>query len=42
MSILSLLFIHYALDTYLFFAAGRDWAKPEEIPLAAPSACGDG
>jgi hypothetical protein len=38
MSILSLLFIHYALDTYLFFAAGRAWAKPDEIPLAAPSA----
>lgn len=36
MSILSLLFIHYALDTYLFFAAGRRRARPDEIPLAAP------
>ncbi len=35
MSILSMLFIHYALDTWLFFASGRRWAKPDEIPLAA-------
>ena len=38
MSILSMLFIHYALDTYLFFAAGRRPARPDEIPLAAPLA----
>ena len=38
MSILSFLFIHYALDTWLFFAAGRAAAKPDEIPLAAAAA----
>ena len=36
MSILSMLFIHYALDTYLFFAAGREEVRPDRIPLAAP------
>jgi hypothetical protein len=38
MGVLSPLFIHYALDGYLFFAATRDDARPDEIPLAAPVA----
>jgi hypothetical protein len=38
MSVLSALLIHYALDTWLFFAAGRRGARPDEIPLAAPMA----
>lgn len=38
MGVLSPLFIHYALDTYLFFAATRGEGRPDEIPLAAPAA----
>jgi hypothetical protein len=37
MSILSVLLVHYALDAYLFFAASKDDARPDEIPLAAPA-----
>ena len=37
MGVLSALFIHYALDSWLFFAAGRDEARPDTIPLATPS-----
>jgi len=37
MGVLSALFIHYSLDTYLFFAAGREEARPDVIPLAVPS-----
>jgi hypothetical protein len=37
MGVLSVLFIHYSLDTYLFFAAGREEARPDTIPLVAPS-----
>ena len=37
MGVLSVLFIHYALDTYLFFAAGREEPRPDVIPLAVPS-----
>jgi hypothetical protein len=37
MSILSALLIHYALDAYLFFAASKDDARPDEIPYAGPS-----
>lgn len=38
MTVLSALFVHYALDSYLFFAAGRDKVRPDAIPLAAPAA----
>ena len=38
MGVLSPLFIHYALDTYLFFAATHGAARADEIPLAAPAA----
>jgi hypothetical protein len=37
MAVLSPLFVHYALDTYLFLAASRRDARPDEIPLAAPA-----
>ncbi len=37
MGVLSPLFVHYALDTYLFFAATRGDARSDEIPLAAPA-----
>jgi len=37
MAVLSALFIHYTLDGYLFFAAGREEARPDATPLAAPS-----
>ncbi len=37
MGVLSALFIHYALDSWLFFAAGREEARPDTIPLATPS-----
>lgn len=37
MGVLSVLFIHYTLDSYLFFAASRGEARPDTIPLAAPS-----
>jgi hypothetical protein len=37
MGVLSVLFIHYALDTYLFFAATREEARPDTIPHAVPS-----
>ncbi len=37
MGVLSALFIHYSLDTYLFFAAGRAEARPDTIPHAVPS-----
>jgi hypothetical protein len=36
MGVLSMLFIHYALDSWLFFAAGRQEARPDTIPLATP------
>jgi hypothetical protein len=38
MTALSALFVHYTLDTWLFFAASRREARPDAIPLAAPSA----
>ncbi|MFN3484790.1 MAG: hypothetical protein ACK44W_04830 [Planctomycetota bacterium] len=38
MTVLSALFVHYSLDSYLFFAAGRDKVRPDAIPLAAPAA----
>ncbi len=38
MTVLSALFVHYTLDTWLFFAASRSEARPDSIPLAAPSA----
>ena len=38
MGVLSPLFIHYALDTYLFFHATRGDVRSDEIPLAAPAA----
>jgi hypothetical protein len=37
MGVLSLLFIHYALDSWLFFAAGREESRPDTIPLVLPS-----
>ena len=37
MGVLSALFIHYSLDSYLFFAAGRPEARPDVIPHAVPS-----
>lgn len=37
MGVLAPLFMHYALDTYLFFAATHGDARPDEIPLAAPA-----
>jgi hypothetical protein len=37
MGVLSPLFVHYALDTYLFFAATRGDRRPDEIALAAPA-----
>jgi hypothetical protein len=37
MAILSVLLVHYALDAYLFFAASRDDARPDEIPMAGPA-----
>lgn len=37
MGVLSFLFVHYALDSWLFFAAGREEARPDTIPLALPS-----
>jgi hypothetical protein len=36
MGVLSALFIHYSLDSYLFFAAGRSEARPDAIPLVVP------
>lgn len=38
MGVLAPLFVHYALDTYLFFHATRGEVRPDEIPLAAPAA----
>lgn len=38
MTVLSALFVHYTLDSYLFFAAGQDNARPDTIPLVAPAA----
>lgn len=38
MSVLSALLIHYTLDSWLFFAAARPGARPEELALAEPLA----
>jgi hypothetical protein len=38
MGILSALLVHYALDGYFFAVSNRPAARPDEIPLAAPSA----
>ena len=34
--VFSVLFIHYAYDGYFFFAARRESAAPEDVPLVLP------